>query len=314
MKGKVLILTMLGLSIAPAGARTWNVPSEAPTIQAGVDSAAAGDTVLLAPGTYAGPGNRDIDFGGVDLVLLSKDGPEATIIDCEEAGRGLHFHNDEGPQAMVAGFTIRRGSADFGGAIYARAASPTIQDCILTENSATELGGGWASVLGSQAALRGCRIEENSCQGPGAGIACYNSYLTIEDCTVRANTAGGDGGGILCVASSDPIIRDCDIEENSADRGGGIACDAASGAIENCRLRFNDAGSGGGLECLNGADPVLTECDLSANTAGGGGGVGCLYGGAPSFIACRLSGNEAGSGAGINCLSESVVHFDHCTL
>jgi len=37
-----------------------NVPAEYATIQAGVDAAAVGDTVLLASGIYYGDGNRDI--------------------------------------------------------------------------------------------------------------------------------------------------------------------------------------------------------------------------------------------------------------
>ena len=48
------------------GRRTWSVNAEgtgdAPSIQAAIDSCAAGDTVLAAPGTYTGAGNRDIDF------------------------------------------------------------------------------------------------------------------------------------------------------------------------------------------------------------------------------------------------------------
>jgi len=50
---------------------------DAPTIQAGIDSAADGDTVLVGPGTY----DENIDFKGKDIVVASRDGRDATIID-----------------------------------------------------------------------------------------------------------------------------------------------------------------------------------------------------------------------------------------
>ena len=68
MRFTAMVLLLTAWMNAPATATIIHVPSEQPTIQAAIDAASAGDTVLVAPGTYAGPGNRDLSFGGTDLV------------------------------------------------------------------------------------------------------------------------------------------------------------------------------------------------------------------------------------------------------
>ena len=88
------------------------VPSDQPTIQAGINVANPGDTVYVLPGIYTGDGNRDLTFGGKNITLLSTTGPGATIIDCEGSAAdphiGIFLDNGEDSTAWIEGFTITR--------------------------------------------------------------------------------------------------------------------------------------------------------------------------------------------------------------
>jgi hypothetical protein len=57
-----------------------NVPVDYPTIQAAIDDCNEGDTVIIAPGTHTGSGNRDIDFKGKGITVRSVD-PNSPIRD-----------------------------------------------------------------------------------------------------------------------------------------------------------------------------------------------------------------------------------------
>ena len=66
-----------------SGGRVIHVPADSATIQAGINGAVDGDTVLVADGIYTGNGNRDIEFEGKAILLMSENGPENCVIDCE---------------------------------------------------------------------------------------------------------------------------------------------------------------------------------------------------------------------------------------
>lgn len=94
-------------------AATIHVPADHSTIQAAIDAASGGDIVLVADGTYTGEGNKNLDFKGKAITVQSENGPESTIIDCENSGRGFYFNSEEGPNSIVSGFTITNGKTGY---------------------------------------------------------------------------------------------------------------------------------------------------------------------------------------------------------
>ena len=62
----------------------------------------------VAPGTYTGPGNVDLDFLGKAIVVRSTDPLDpavvlATVIDCEGDGGGFRFLNGKSLDSTVVG-------------------------------------------------------------------------------------------------------------------------------------------------------------------------------------------------------------------
>ncbi len=246
------------------------------TIQAAVNAAGDGDTVLVEDGIYMGEGNRDIDFNGKAITVRSVTGnPENCIIDCERAGRGFHFHTEEGPASVVSGFSIINGvHEEYGGGIYCDGSSPTIENCIISGNSA-DIGGGIFCYLLSSPTIRNCTISGNSAS-EGGGVYCDFSSPTFEECIIDGNEADNGGGGIYCSFVSSPTLKSCTISGNSANEGGGIYCDFSSPVLENCIVSGNSTGlNGGGIYCSFVSSPALKNCTISGNSAILGGGVFC---------------------------------------
>lgn len=142
----ITTLICLVLTASVAYGAIIHVPGDQPTIQAGIDAAVDGDTVLVADGTYTGDGNRDIDFKGKAITVKSENSAENCIIDCQsiwvDPHRGFYFHSGEIETSVVDGFTIKNGWVDDdGGGIYCYYSSPTITNTTITENSALSGGG-----------------------------------------------------------------------------------------------------------------------------------------------------------------------------
>jgi hypothetical protein len=268
---------------------TLRVPSDYTTIQAAINAASDGDTVLVADGTYVGLWNKDLDFNGKAIKIASENGPDNCIIDCEESGRGFSFQSDERQDSVIAGLTITRGKQG----ISCGSSSPTIIDCIISDNhDRSGYGGGIYS--SASPIITNCTVMGNtSVCIPPQGVLFHR--IVIDPNMDPTIWYGGSGGGICLLGSEgSPVISGCVVRDNVA-----YSSDWSDGM-------------GGGIFACNGA-VIIDKCTIWNNSAGGilvgvGGGINIETG---SITNCIVFGNTAREGAAINCSAAAITN---CTI
>ncbi len=286
------------------------VPSQYSSIQAAINEAGTGDTVLVEDGRYSGVGNTDISLRGKSIIVRSVSGMANCIIDCADHGqigshRGFYIHESEAPDAIIQGFTIRYGEAENGGGIFCENASPTIRNCLLIENTAYSQGGGLAWSGSSAPRIESCSILQNVAQsGNGGGLACLSDGLaTLVNCTIDSNTSFASGGGVFCAPDSRLTIADTDISYNiSSETGGGIAIwDSTVLVTDGSTISHNRSDMGAGIGCHLHDRSEIRDCWIRDNEAASyGGGIYCVQSSSPTIRNSRMTGNSAGiSGGGI---------------
>jgi len=269
-----LVSLLLVFLILPSTsvAKVWRVRvggnSDAPSIQAAIDSASVSDSVLVGTGTFW----ESINFKGKDIVVRSEFGAGSTTLD---GGQSLapvvSFKSGETRGAILEGFTITGGTGysesggpQRGGGILCVSSSPSIlrnriysntlyiphsdgaglaigsaalenysaplvQENVF-ENNSSAGNGGAVSIQHSCAILSRNQFKNNSCAGDGGAIWGYfiMSAPTIDHNWLSGNSAGDHGGGIYVAVSGEATQITIDSNIIVRNRADGMSADTIS--------------------------------------------------------------------------------------
>jgi parallel beta-helix repeat protein len=285
----IAICALVLLASGPLSGATLRVPSVYRTIQAGVNAATDGDTVLVAAGTYAianGESYHTTVHYKIGLTLISESGKELTIL---SGSFGLYsetlmnfYHSTD---CTLNGFTLRNA---YNGINISLCSGIKIVDCNIDNASETGIKVGWDNST--------VEISNNSIYENGSGVQADGNGILLSNNRISDNTSG-----IIFIGGSG-IIRSNDVFDNleygiRVDRGAQADLTIESNIIHNnldTGLRYwcggnnpirNNTISGNGFYgiLVNGGTPDIQHNIIASNV---GAGIAVELQGNP-YIACN---------------------------
>lgn len=223
----------------------------------------------------------------------------------------------------IADSTITGNDAhENGGGITSVFSTVTVNNCVVTGNSASVFDGGGLNNHGGTMTVSHSRVDDNSARF-GGGIINYHGTLTVTDSDVDGNSAlfggGIDNSGTL-------TVLDSRLSQNTASYSGGALYNEFGGTVTMARdaLTHNTSGSGGAIVSFgaltmndsvlfnnsasyggaiyNGATMTIEGSLLDSNftTDWGQGGAIINYGGMLTIDASQITNNSSNWGGGID--------------
>jgi predicted outer membrane repeat protein len=261
-----------------------------PTIQAAISAGQDHDVIELGDGTYTGSGNRDVDFLGKGITVMSQsEDASLCIIDCQASAgdqhRGFIFQSQEGSDSQLRGVTVRGAYAYHAAGLFCESgSSPSIYDCIFENNYAESRGGGLSAHNGSAPTISDCTFRHNSAGTEGGALRCYDGTPELYGCVFHDNTAVTNGGAVHLNIGSSVYFDSCIFHDNQSGGNGGAiyAINQSAPILEWCTIYDNIAdGDGGGMYFWQQANAHLSGCTLAGNQGGDASGLSVHYGSSP---------------------------------
>ncbi len=320
-------LLALAASTAPAG--VLHVPGDYAQIHAAVQAAAAGDTVLVAAGTYGdctheseGPGSTLACVVMKSGVTLRGAGPTATIVDAQQLGRGIVAIGVA--NCRIENLQVTGAFAEvYGAGVLLKhvPSSVTMTDVRVAGNA----DGGIICLSQAHAVLTRVAAVGNVAK-QGGGIAVEDtSHTQLIDCLVDANEAPS-GAGVFIRGGCEAVMTGCTVSNNviTADfgNGGGVAVQDANILMDDCDILANTTlGYGGGLVFTNNATGLIADSRIIGNQCAAAYNEGGGIYSSQSSITFRnlvIAGNQASGpfaeGGGVAVSFEPSPVFENCTI
>jgi parallel beta-helix repeat protein len=314
----VFCIAILGSFVATSGeARIIHVPADSSSIQAGINGAVDGDTVLVARGHYY----ERLDFAWTAILvasnfILDNDTTtiDSTVIDGGTAGAVVVFPGYGPSASTIQGFTITGGYSGERERTDGWSGRSGITRDIMTDNYADYVDRELVHkdnppvitnniITGNDGVGIYCEgyiptITSNAVPGGsvsrGGGVYCWSTAPTVKYNVVMNNS----GSGIICETSS-PSIYGNHVTDNG---GHGILCEMfSSPTILSNTVVGNSAK---GLFCRDLSSPAIRGNTISGNLAGG---ILCWWDSSPLIDSNTVSYNSSDIGGGICCEQSSPV-------
>jgi hypothetical protein len=198
---------------------------------------------------------------------------ECVTVDAELMSRA--FIVLESDNVTIKGFTVINGRNEGpyglghgGGCLISADTSVSLEDCIFMANTG-HYGGAIEIQGGSVVSLNRCRITNNVATQEGGGINCWmESSLSLNDCLVDHNIAFC-AGGMMCHTQPSLEVDNCTFCNNMAKWGaeyaGGMWVAGDNASIRNSIIAFSQSGEAMVSNC---SDLTIECCDFYGNDAG----------------------------------------------
>jgi Zn-dependent metalloprotease len=253
------------------------------TIQAAINKAFNGDTILVAEGTYntgspASPSyvisltnsNYYHFSGGWDSTFTNRSG--RSIIDGNNSLRGIQILSPAtGPGSVFEHFIVQN---CLGSGIYIQASEATFTDMIIRNNTVDAYGGAAVYVSFGTVVINDSLLANNKntslADAYSGGAISQRGSLTLNNTTVINNASTNSGGGGIYTQSGYTLtLNNSTISGNSAaGNGGGLLLESgATVNINNSTIAYNSAQNGGGVYIKSGSGIFNVRNSIISNNS-----------------------------------------------
>lgn len=309
------------------------------TLQAAIDAAENGETVVLAKDVTENINiNKSItlDLKGKTLTGFGDD----SVVTITGAETNVTITSSAEEKGKITGGN----NLSNGGGFSIQDATVNLHNLSITENKAIGIGGAGSECTGgggiyakdANLTLDNVHVYENTADleeheaADGGGILSLGGTLTIKNNSVIENNTAIDDGGGICASNTLVNIEASVIQDNHSLYGGGLYVTGKNSCTitQNTRIQNNRAEYmtpkqketefmvpiGGGIYCGDGLDLTIQNSTVALNIGGEqGGGIVAYSIGELILDHAEITNNNATVGGGIFALCTAAANT-HITL